>query len=42
MAIITDEIVKKGYFPDGFKQKNGFRIYRYKRKFKINRKILFK
>lgn len=31
MAIIVDNIFKKGYIPDGFKQQNGYRIYRYKK-----------
>lgn len=30
MAIITDTILKKGMEPDGFIQKEGFRIYKYK------------
>ena len=29
MAIIADGILKKGYMPDGFEQKDGYRIYRY-------------
>lgn len=29
MAIIGDEILKKGYMPKGFDQKNGYRIYKY-------------
>ena len=31
MAIITDAILKAGYFPDGFEQKEGYRIYKYKK-----------
>jgi hypothetical protein len=31
MAIITDSILKRGWMPDGFEQKEGFRIYHYKR-----------
>ena len=30
MAIITDSILKKGWMPDGFQQKEGYRIYQYK------------
>ena len=29
MAIIGDGILKAGYMPDGFDQKNGYRIYKY-------------
>lgn len=32
MAIITDKILKKGFWPDGFEQKDGFRVYKYKDK----------
>ncbi|CAL2083172.1 hypothetical protein [Tenacibaculum sp. 190524A05c] len=31
MAIIGDGILKKGYMPDGFIQKEGYRIYKYKK-----------
>ena len=31
MAIICDGILKLGYMPDGFDQKNGYRIYKYKK-----------
>lgn len=31
MAIIADGILKAGYMPDGFDQKNGYRIYKYKK-----------
>ncbi|NOQ71788.1 MAG: hypothetical protein GQ574_07300 [Crocinitomix sp.] len=31
MAIIADGILKKGYMPDGFEQKDGYRIYKYNR-----------
>ncbi|HSG04957.1 MAG TPA: hypothetical protein VLB09_01010 [Nitrospiria bacterium] len=31
MALITDAILKKGWEPDGFIQKEGYRIYLYKR-----------
>lgn len=31
MAIIGDKILKVGYMPNGFDQKNGFRIYKYKK-----------
>ena len=30
MAIITDYILGKGWEPNGFNQKAGFRVYRYK------------
>ena len=30
MTIITDTILNKGWEPDGFVQKEGFRIYSYK------------
>ena len=29
MAIITDTIVKRGWMPDGFDQREGYRIYKY-------------
>ena len=29
MAIITDNILKKGWMPDGFEQIDGCRIYKY-------------
>jgi len=29
MAIITDAILKRGWLPNGFIQKDGFRIYLY-------------
>lgn len=29
MAIITDIVLKRGWMPDGFLQKEGFRIYKY-------------
>lgn len=31
MAIITNGILKKGYMPDGFEQKDGYRIYKFKK-----------
>ena len=31
MAIIADKLLKAGYMPDGFEQKKGYRIYRYKK-----------
>jgi len=31
MAIIADSILKAGYMPNGFEQKKGFRIYKYKK-----------
>ncbi|WP_459209088.1 hypothetical protein [Aquimarina rhabdastrellae] len=31
MAIIGDGILKKGYMPNGFEQKDGYRIYKYKK-----------
>jgi hypothetical protein len=30
MAIITDRVLSRGWQPDGFTQKFGYRIYRYK------------
>jgi hypothetical protein len=30
MALITDRILAKGWEPDGFEQRNGFRLFRYK------------
>ena len=30
MALITDHILKKGWVPDGFEEREGWRIYRYK------------
>ncbi len=30
MAVITDSILKKNWVPNGFVQKEGFRIYLYK------------
>ena len=30
MAIITDKTLKKGFMPDGFEQKAGYRVYKYK------------
>jgi len=30
MVVITDSILKKGWEPDGFVQRDGYRIYRYK------------
>ena len=30
MALITDKILAKGWEPNGFEQKNGYRVYRYK------------
>lgn len=29
MAIITDAILKRGWWPNGFIQKDGFRVYLY-------------
>jgi hypothetical protein len=29
MAIITDSILERGWMPDGFVQKEGYRIYKY-------------
>ena len=31
MAIILDYILKAGYMPDGFEQKGGYRVYKYKK-----------
>ena len=30
MAIIVDGILAQGYFPDGFEQRDGYRLYFYK------------
>ena len=30
LALITDRILAKGWEPDGFLQKSGYRLYRYK------------
>jgi len=30
MAVITDAILAKGWDLDGFEQRNGYRVYRYK------------
>jgi hypothetical protein len=30
MALITDKILTKGWEPDGFEEKDGYRVYRYK------------
>ena len=30
MAIITDQVLARGWAPDGFTQGSGYRIYRYK------------
>lgn len=30
MAIITDSILKRGWMPDGFEQKEAYRVYHYK------------
>ncbi len=30
IAIITDNILKKGWMPGGFDQEQGYRIYKYK------------
>lgn len=31
MAVVLDKILHLGYEPDGFEQKLGFRLYRYKK-----------
>lgn len=31
MAILLDDILNAGYSPNGFEQKEGFRIYKYKK-----------
>jgi hypothetical protein len=31
MAVLLDKILGIGYEPDGFEQKNGFKLYRYKK-----------
>ena len=30
MAIITDYILARDFWPDGFEQKDGYRLYKYK------------
>lgn len=30
-AVILDKILGLGYMPDGFQEKSGFRLYRYKK-----------
>ncbi len=30
MVIVCDKILAKGFMPDGFEQKDGFRVYKYK------------
>ena len=30
-AIVLDAILAKGFWPDGFEQHDGYRVYRYKR-----------
>jgi hypothetical protein len=30
MAIITDMILAKGFEPDGYEEKDGYRLYKYK------------
>ncbi|MCD0266965.1 hypothetical protein JWH11_11075 [Xanthomonas melonis] len=29
MAVITDRILARGWWPDGFEQRDGYRLYRY-------------
>ena len=31
MAVVVDAILAKGFWPDGFEQKQGYRLYRYKK-----------
>jgi hypothetical protein len=31
MAIVLDRVLKAGYMPDGFEQKDGYRIYKYRK-----------
>jgi hypothetical protein len=31
MALVLDAVLAKGFFPDGFDQKDGYRVYRYKK-----------
>jgi hypothetical protein len=31
MAILLDAILARGFVPDGFEQKDGYRLYRYKK-----------
>jgi hypothetical protein len=30
MALITDKVLSRGWKPNGYEQKNGYRVYRYK------------
>lgn len=30
MAVITNQVLKRGWEPDGFTQSSGYRVYRYK------------
>jgi len=30
MVLITDEVLSRGWEPDGYEQRDGYRIYRYK------------
>ena len=30
MALITDKILDKGWEPDGYEEKEGYRVYKYK------------
>jgi hypothetical protein len=31
MAVVLDKLLALGYMPDGFEQKKGYRLYRYKK-----------
>ena len=31
MAVIGDELLQNGYMPNGFEQKEGYKIYQYKK-----------
>ena len=31
MAVIVDGILEKGYMPNGFEQKKGYRVYKYQK-----------
>ena len=31
MAVVTDAVLAAGYFPEGYEQREGYRVYRYSR-----------
>lgn len=39
MALILNRILAMGYEPDGFEQKEGFRLYKYKKVQKVDRGV---